>query len=71
MLAQALEQKVTEHIQKHKHITDKNGHKKVVRNGYKPKRTIQTGAGYIELNSLVLTIREKTIRSQARSFLRT
>jgi putative transposase len=49
MLAQAIDAEVTEWIAGHAHLTDKNGHRQVVRNGYLPKRTIITGVGPVEV----------------------
>lgn len=49
MLAQALENEVEEYIQNHKHVTDENDHRKVVRNGHKAEREIQTAAGNLDV----------------------
>ena len=49
MLAQAIEAEVSEWIDDHAHLTDKAGHRQVVRNGHLPKRTITTGVGPVEV----------------------
>jgi transposase-like protein len=47
MLAQAIEAEVADYIERHAHERDANGHRQVVRNGYKDEREIQTGIGPI------------------------
>jgi putative transposase len=49
MLAQAIEVEVAEWIESHNSLTDAEGRRQVVRNGYLPKRTITTGLGPIEV----------------------
>jgi len=49
MLAQAIEAEVAAWIADHAHLKDEAGHQQVVRNGYLPERTIQTGLGPIEV----------------------
>lgn len=49
MLAQAIDAEVAEWIDGHAHLTDENGHRQVVRNGYLPQRTISTGIGPVEV----------------------
>jgi len=49
MLATAIEAEVADWVEQHASITDANGHRQVVRNGYKPARTITTGVGPIEV----------------------
>jgi putative transposase len=49
MLARAIEVEVAEWIEGHAHLSDVNGHRQVVRNGYLPKRTITTGVGPVEV----------------------
>jgi putative transposase len=49
MLAQAIEAEVAEWIDGHAQLTDDEGHRQVVRNGYLPKRTITTGVGPVEV----------------------
>ncbi len=47
MLASAIENEVAEYIAQHADKRDPNGHRLVVRNGYLPERSIQTGIGSI------------------------
>ncbi len=47
MLASAIENEVAEYIAQHADTRDPSGYRRVVRNGYLPKRNIQTGIGYI------------------------
>jgi putative transposase len=49
MLVEAIENEVAEYIQAHSHHRDDCGHRLVVRNGYLPERTIQTGVGPVEI----------------------
>ena len=49
MLAMAIENEVNEFIKTHQHLTLSEGLQRVVRNGYQPERTIQTGIGSIAL----------------------
>jgi putative transposase len=47
LLAEAIQAEVADWIESHSHIKDLTGHRQVVRNGYLPERTIQTGLGDI------------------------
>ena len=49
MLARAIEAEVAEWIEAHAAVTNADGRREVVRNGYLPKRTITTGIGPIEV----------------------
>jgi len=49
MLAVALEKEVEEFLQKYAHLTNEEGHREVVRNGYLPERDIQTGIGAMDV----------------------
>lgn len=49
MLQTALENEVTEYVNQFQHITDENGRKIVVRNGYHPEREILTGLGSLNV----------------------
>ena len=49
MLAAAVEEEVHAFLSQHEHIGDINGRKQVVRNGYLPERTIQTGLGDVDI----------------------
>jgi len=45
MLQMALEDEVEEYVKRHRDITDDMGKRLVVKNGYKPQRSIITGMG--------------------------
>ena len=49
MLATAIEAEVGEWIDRHAYLTDEQGHRQVVRNGYHNKRKITTGVGQLEI----------------------
>jgi transposase-like protein len=49
MLAAAVENEVQEYLARHRDKVDDRGHRLVVRNGYLPQRTIQTGVGPVEV----------------------
>src|SRR6516165_12236085 len=49
LLAEAIEAEVAAWIDAHAHLKDDDGRRQVVRNGYLPGRTIQTGIGPIEV----------------------
>jgi putative transposase len=49
MLAQAIEAEVAVWIDERSHLKDDAGRRQVVRNGYLPERTIQTGIGPVEV----------------------
>ena len=49
MLAQAIEAEVVAWLAAHEHLTDEDGHRAVVRNGYLPERTILSGLGPVEV----------------------
>ena len=49
MLATAIEAEVADWVEKRARLTDDDGHKQVVRNGYKPARSIVTGVGPLEV----------------------
>ena len=49
LLAEAIQAEVADWIGSHAHIKDVTGHRQVVRNGYLPERTIQTGLGDIQV----------------------
>ena len=51
MLAAAIEAKVSTFIERHGLLETAEGKSAVVRNGYLPKRSIQTGLGDIEVKS--------------------
>ena len=47
LLTQAIEAEVAQWIDEHRHVTDDDGRRQVVRNGYLPERKIVTGVGEI------------------------
>ena len=49
LLAQAIESEVDVHIEAHKELRDAEGHRLVVRNGYKDERGLQTGLGPVQV----------------------
>ena len=49
MLAQAIEAEVEGYLSRRAEFVNEAGHRQVVRNGYKPRRTILTGVGPIEV----------------------
>lgn len=49
MLAEAIENEVTEYLDLYARVRDDQGHRMVVRNGHLPSRTIQTGIGQVEV----------------------
>jgi len=50
MLAAAIENEVAQYIADRERLRDTSGHRLVVRNGYLPGRTIQTGIGAVEVH---------------------
>ena len=51
LLTAALEAEIESFLNQHKEIQDKNGHQRVVRNGYLPEREIQTGVGQVSVRA--------------------
>jgi len=51
LLTAALEAEISSFINQYKGIQDKNGHQRVVRNGYLPEREIQTGIGQVSVKA--------------------
>ena len=51
MLAQAIEAEVESFVTAHEHIRDEQGRRQVIRNGYLPERTIQSGIGDIAIKA--------------------
>lgn len=51
LLTAALEAEVESFLNQYKQMQDKNGHKRVVRNGYLPEREIQTGIGQVSVKA--------------------
>ena len=62
MLAAAVEAEVLAFLARHKSLSDERGRRRVVRNGYLPKRTIQTGLGDIEVKAPRVRDRAQAIK---------
>jgi transposase-like protein len=62
MLAAAVEAEVQEFLARQQALRDDQGRQRVVRNGYLPKRTIQTGLGDIEVKAPRVRDRAKEIK---------
>ncbi|MBX9571892.1 MAG: IS256 family transposase [Candidatus Obscuribacterales bacterium] len=66
LLAQALEAEVEEFLIKFKNLRDDNGRRQIVRNGYMPERTVQTGIGDVEVKAPRVTDRRKGATNKIR-----
>jgi len=66
LLIHALEAEVENFIKTYDHIRDDAGNREVVRNGYGPERTIQTGIGDIEIRAPKVADRRKTTTEQTK-----
>ncbi len=62
MLQAAIENEVIEFIENNKNMTNEEGHRSIVRNGYLPQRNIQTGIGDISIKQP--RVRDKTKNSK-------
>jgi putative transposase len=62
MLAVAVEAEVQEFLARHHALRDDQGRQRVVRNGYLPERTIQTGLGDIDVKAPRVRDRAKEIK---------
>ena len=51
LLAQAIETEVAEFLTRHRDIRDESGRQRLVRNGYLPPRTLQTGLGAVSVKA--------------------
>lgn len=49
LLAQAVETEIAAFIEQHEHLIDTGGRRRIVRNGYLPERSVQTGIGSVEV----------------------
>ena len=49
LLAQAIEAEVEAFLQEHAGLTERDGRRRIVRNGYLPEREIQTGIGAVSV----------------------
>ena len=68
MLQQALEYEIQEHLEKYQYLTDGNGRKIVVRNGYMPEREILTGLGSLNVKQPRVRTRGFNSRSSTEPF---
>jgi putative transposase len=66
LLAEAIEAEVAAWIEGRKHLVDPRGHRVVVRNGYLPERTIQTGIGPVDVRQP--RVRDRRSREEAEKF---
>ena len=62
LLQQAVEAEVAEFIGRHGELKDEQEHQRVVRNGYLPERTIQTGIGDVAVKAPRVRDRQGTIK---------
>ena len=51
LLQQAVEAEVAEFVARHRELKDEQERQRVVRNGYRPQRTIQTGIGEVTVKA--------------------
>jgi len=62
LLQQAIEAEVAEFIRQHRELKDEGARQRVVRNGYQPERTIQTGIGDVPVKTPRVRDRQGTIK---------
>jgi transposase-like protein len=62
LLQQAVEAEVAEFIAQHRELRDERERQRVVRNGYQPERTIQTGIGDVAVKQPRVRDRQGTIK---------
>jgi transposase-like protein len=62
LLQSAVEAEVAEFIAQHRELRDERERQRVVRNGYKPERTIQTGIGAVAVKAPRVRDRQGTIK---------
>src|SRR5882724_505186 len=62
LLQQAVEAEVAEFVTRHRELRDERARQRVVRNGYKPERTIQTGIGEVPVRAPRVRDRKGTIK---------
>lgn len=62
LLQSAVEAEVAEFIVRHRELRDERARQRVVRNGYKPERTIQTGIGAVAVKAPRVRDRAGTIK---------
>jgi transposase-like protein len=62
LLQQAIEAEVAEFVAEHRELKDEGERQRVVRNGYQPERTIQTGIGEVPVKAARVRDRQGTIK---------
>src|SRR5215207_57223 len=62
LLQEAVEAEVAEFMERHRELKDARERRRVVRNGYKPERTIQTGIGAVAVKAPRVRDREGEIK---------
>src|SRR6266540_5797586 len=62
LLQQAVEAEVAEFVARHRELKDERERQRVVRNGYQPERTIQTGIGEVPVKTPRVRDRQGTIK---------
>jgi putative transposase len=62
LLQQAIEAEVAEFVARHRELKDESERQRVVRNGYQPERTIQTGIGDVPVKAPRVRDRQGTIK---------
>lgn len=62
LLQQAIEAEVAAFVAQHRELKDEHQHQRVVRNGYQPERTIQTGIGEVAVKAPRVRDRQGTIK---------
>jgi len=66
LLIQALEAEVEAFLREHENVRDEQGNRQVIRNGYLPERTIQTGIGDVEVKAPRVADRRKNDEAKVR-----
>jgi transposase-like protein len=62
LLQQAVEAEVAEFVERHRELRDERARQRVVRNGYKPERAIQTGIGDVAVKAPRVRDREGELK---------
>jgi transposase-like protein len=62
LLQSAVEAEVAEFVARHRELRDERERQRIVRNGYKPERTIQTGIGAVAVKAPRVRDRQGTIK---------
>lgn len=66
LLAEALEAEVEEFLDKFKDLRDAKGRRQIVRSGYLPERSVQTGIGDVEVKAPRVADRRNGVKSKIR-----